>query len=551
VEQTFAGVRLDPDSNLLLGPDGEVLKLRRQSHDVFVFLMVTRSEIQESVWRDVVVTDDSLQKCIGDIRRLLGANGHEILKTIPRRGFLLQQDVATNKEASSPVSIEQGKVKQGTRWFAQPGKVLAVLAGVGISGFLLAGGIQRYQQRAEQPEGVGQNLSNDKPTLFVENFKTQEADDRLKRLASGLSLDITTELSRNKWLRVHHLEKALDVNQSGSNTEDRFKYLLRGSMKEVGENIKLTAQLIKPVNGQVVWAKSLASNESEFFTMEQSLIEQIGSSIGSGWNGVVARDVLVEARKRPTKNLEAYEALLIGVEHIHRFNPEDSEKGLFQLRRAVELDPEYGEAWAVLAKALMLDKDHASSEEERTQLVEEQKIAAAKSYEFAPYHIDSKLQYSWLMAMGGDYVRTEKYLREAADEAINNPDVLAHIAWAGSERVDLGEDAVHWARRAIDLSEAAPNWYTNALAAAQFNNGDAKAALETLRTAPDDLSRWVYEAVAAAHVGQTKLAQENTRKILEQNPAFRVGSFFEAVPMLDDEVRDRLKSAMLAAGIPQ
>jgi len=75
--------------------------------------------------------------------------------------------------------------------------------------------------------------------------------------------------------------------------------------------------------------------------------------------------------------------------------------------------------------------------------------------------------------------------------------------------------------------------------------------LETLRTAPDDLSRWVYEAVAAAHVGQTKLAQENTRKILEQNPAFRVGSFFEAVPMLDDEVRDRLKSAMLAAGIPQ
>jgi len=246
-------VRLDPDSNLLLGPDGEVLKLRRQSHDVFVFLirnsntLVTRSEIQESVWRDVVVTDDSLQKCIGDIRRLLGANGHEILKTIPRRGFLLQQDVAANKEVSSPRSIEKGKAKQGKLWFAQQGMMLAVLVVIGITGLLLASGIQHYQQRSEQPEGLVQNVSNGKPTLFVENFKTQEADDRLKRLASGISLDITTELSRNKWLRVHHLEKALDVNQSGSSTEDRFKYLLRGSMKEVGENIKLTRIGVKLV----------------------------------------------------------------------------------------------------------------------------------------------------------------------------------------------------------------------------------------------------------------------------------------------------------------
>ena len=60
-------------------------------------------------------------------------------------------------------------------------------------------------------------------------------------------------------------------------------------------------------------------------------------------------------------------------------------------------------------------------------------------------------------------------MREAADSAINNPDVLGHIAWAGSERINLGEDAVYWARRAIELSEAAPSWYTNALAAALFS----------------------------------------------------------------------------------
>lgn len=539
MELKIGDLVFDTDTSQLRTADGTTVNLRAQSTNVLQLLVENRNQVVEKsefmrvVWADVVVTDDSLAKCIGDIRKAIGAEGHQIIQTAPKRGYKL---VAT-QDSDDPKPLSNSPIKARGLSLA----FLSLFLAVAIVGFI---------NRNSLPERTVENSPNYKPTLFVENFATDETDIRMKRLASGLALEMVTELSRNKWLRVHHLANAFDEN-SIADTGERFQYLLHGTMKEVKGDIKLNAQLLKADSRQVVWSKSLKSDQTKFFSMEQSLIEQIGSSIGSEWNGVVARDVLVEARKRPTENLEAYEAMLLGVEHMRKFNPEESKKALSQLRHAVILDPEYGEAWAVLAKALMLDKDHATSEEERTRLVEEQKIAAAKAYEFAPYHIDSRLQYSWLMAMAGDYVRTEKYLREAADVAINNPDILAHIAWAGSERVNLGEDAVYWARRAIDLSEAAPNWYTNALAAAQFNNGDAAAALETLKTAPDDLSRWVYEAVAAAHLGQTKLAQENTTKILDENPAFRVGSFFKAVPMLDDEVRNRLRNAMLAAGLPQ
>ena len=75
--------------------------------------------------------------------------------------------------------------------------------------------------------------------------------------------------------------------------------------------------------------------------------------------------------------------------------------------------------------------------------------------------------------------------------------------------------------------------------------------METLKTAPDDMSRWFYEAAAAAHLGDIELAQKNTTKILDQNPAFRVDSFFNAVPMLDDVVRNRLKNALVSAGLPR
>lgn len=538
MEVNIGDLIFDTETEQLRKTNGTTVYLRAQSAKVLQLLVehqnrvVDKSEFMKVVWGDVIVTDDSLAKCIGDIRKAIGVDGHQVIQTIPKRGYKL---VASEDNGSRRLSTKHRTARAAAL------ALFTMVFGVAIFGFV-------YDSL--QAERSVAKSNNYKPTLFVENFETHETDTRMKRLASGLSLDIVTELSRNKWLRVHHLTEATDGN-SISNPGKLFQYLLRGTMIENNNDIKLTAQLLKTDNRQVVWSKSLVSDETEFFSTEQSLIEQIGSSIGSEWNGVVARDVLVEARKRPTENLKAYEAVLLGVEHMRRFNPEESKKALSQLRYAIELDPEYGEAWAVLAKALMLDKDHASSEEERTRLVEEQKIAAAKSYEFAPYHIDSRLQYSWLMAMAGDYIRTEKYLREAAEAAINNPDILAHIAWAGSERVNLGEDAVYWARRAFDLSEAAPNWYTNALAAAQFNNGDAAEALETLKAAPDDLSRWVYEAVAAAHLGRNKLAQENTRKILDQNPAFRVGSFFKAVPMLDDEVRNRLRSAMLAAGLPQ
>jgi len=249
VEQTFAGVRLDPDSNLLLGPDGEVLKLRRQSHDVFVFLirnsntLVTRSEIQESVWRDVVVTDDSLQKCIGDIRRLLGADGHEILKTIPRRGFLLQQDVAANKEVTSPVSIEKGKAKQGKLWFAQPGKMLAVLAVIGISGLLLASGIQRYQQHAGEAQ----------PAIAVRSFDNLTEDMRFERLAKGLTAELVASASANKWLRVFKLDGD-DTTVKGNDYD--IRYILDGTISAEREKLRISSSLIDTRSNKVVWAQS-------------------------------------------------------------------------------------------------------------------------------------------------------------------------------------------------------------------------------------------------------------------------------------------------------
>ena len=73
---------------------GEVVELRPKAFDVLRHLVlnpgrvVGKDELLQAVWPGVVVTDDALVQCIGDVRRALGADAHEIVKTVPRRGYL-------------------------------------------------------------------------------------------------------------------------------------------------------------------------------------------------------------------------------------------------------------------------------------------------------------------------------------------------------------------------------------------------------------------------------------------------------------------------------
>src|SRR4051812_5398242 len=82
-----------------LGRGNLEIKLRPKSFQVLRCLVehhgrvVTRDELMEAVWAGVVVTDESLSKCIADIRKALGDDSQDIVRTVTRRGFLFQAAV--------------------------------------------------------------------------------------------------------------------------------------------------------------------------------------------------------------------------------------------------------------------------------------------------------------------------------------------------------------------------------------------------------------------------------------------------------------------------
>ncbi|WP_447413032.1 winged helix-turn-helix domain-containing protein, partial [Clostridium perfringens] len=72
-----------------------MIPLRAQSMRVLQALaqrageVVSKDELFAAVWGDVHVTDDSLTQCVGEIRRSIGDSGHQVLRTVPKRGYRL------------------------------------------------------------------------------------------------------------------------------------------------------------------------------------------------------------------------------------------------------------------------------------------------------------------------------------------------------------------------------------------------------------------------------------------------------------------------------
>jgi DNA-binding winged helix-turn-helix (wHTH) protein len=125
----LAGHRLDRLRGLLLDAHGQRVMLRRQTMAVLLELarrpgeIVSKQFLLDAVWRDCVVTDDSLVQCVLEIRRALGPPGAWLVQTLPRRGYLLDlagAEDAADRVAGDVPADQSGRLErqpQGTSWF--------------------------------------------------------------------------------------------------------------------------------------------------------------------------------------------------------------------------------------------------------------------------------------------------------------------------------------------------------------------------------------------------------------------------------------------------
>lgn len=192
----------------------------------------------------------------------------------------------------------------------------------------------------------------DKPSIAVLPFDNLSSDPEQAYFADGITEDLITDLSKLSGIFVisrhstfAYKGKAAKVQQVAEDLGVR--YVLEGSVRRDGNQIRVNAQLIDAVGGQHLWAERYDGELGGVFGLQDKVIGQIVAALAIK----LTRAEEDESREAETNNPRAYDTLLQGWDHLRRDNEQETLKAISLFEKTIELDPNYSRAYASLAAA--------------------------------------------------------------------------------------------------------------------------------------------------------------------------------------------------------
>jgi len=221
---------------------------------------------------------------------------------------------------------------------------------------------------SEEPPSAGPSR-NARPTLAVLPFTNRSGRPDDEVFAADMVEDVTMALSLDPWMGVvaasvtaAYRQGARDLRQIGRDLSAR--YLLEGNIRRAGENLRVTAQLVEAENGNILWTGKFDRPSTEHAELHEELVDEVAAHLAVQ----VERAEVEYALKRPSSS-SAWEAFVRSTACMSRMTRSSYEAGIAEARRALEIDPNYGMAYApLLANAASLWRlrggdDHALMQE--------------------------------------------------------------------------------------------------------------------------------------------------------------------------------------------
>jgi adenylate cyclase len=188
----------------------------------------------------------------------------------------------------------------------------------------------------------------DKPSIAVLPFQNMSGDPEQEYFADGMVEEITTALSRIRWLFViarnssfTYKGRAIDVKQVGR--ELGVRYVLEGSVRRAGNRIRITGQLIDAINGAHLWADRFDGPLEDVFELQDSVAASVAGVIEPTLEAAEIR----RSAQRPTGDLTAYDLYLRARAANQSWDKQSLLRALDLIREALERDPRYAAALAL------------------------------------------------------------------------------------------------------------------------------------------------------------------------------------------------------------
>ena len=260
---------------------------------------LSKEQLFQAVWPNIVVTEDVLKRCIAELRRAFDDDAREprIIETISKRGYRLVAPVTAR--SASPVPAES-----------------AVSDSIVVMPFV--------------------NMSGDAENEYFADGITEEIINALAQIAE---LHVVARSSAFSF-KGKHIDPRIVGEQLNVRT------VLEGSVRRTDNRLRITAQLVKSADGYHLWSERYDREMKDVFAIQDEIARSIAQRLQISFEGGESRPLV----KAGTQNLEAYQAYVKGRALLYKRGPAIP-RSLECCQRAVTLDPEYGLAWAGLADA--------------------------------------------------------------------------------------------------------------------------------------------------------------------------------------------------------
>lgn len=538
----FDDFELDPSRRILKGPRGEI-DLRPKSLDVLIHLVnaagrvVPKEELLDTVWPDVTVSDESLERCISDIRASLADDKRKILKTVSRRGYLFAAELKPEPHETS----YHGFMRPGLRAAFMAVLLLAVVAGFAIN-------------RWRQPGSEGE------PLVAILPLSNAAGDAKKDYFSDGLTEDLTLALSRLKSIGVVAPSSAAKFKE-GAEPEVEFgrklgaRFLVTGSIRRNTENIVLSLHLADTASNTLVWSDQYDGKPDGFFEAKSEFVGMIASILNKQINEVELQRI----SRMPSIDMNAYDLVLQGNALLRNTHADNRGETIAAARslyeHAAAIDARYSEALEGIANTYLLawlEPSPGSALNDEHQSPNTLKWAgdyARKAVEIDETSATARATLGWIL----NWQSGPAEGLSAYDQALQLNPGLAD--WRYGLLLSHGgraKDAEAYMKHLIRIDPLHPPRYKYLLGKAYYFQGRYDEALPLIKQASVEMPlhrpSHVLLAAISAEMGLKNELPKLVEDVFELDPEFNIPNWISYIRISDDDYATRLREGLLAAG---
>jgi len=447
---------VDPSRDVL-SRGGEPTKIEPKAMEVLLFLarrpgvVVTQRELEAAIWRDVIVTPQSLYQVIAQLRRVLGddARRPRYIETVPRRGYRLVAAVqwadagslqplptatpatappvpppapaASPPAAGDPVPGVRGKAGRRTpAWRMGAGIALLLVALLAGAGFLWR------KERGGEP-----------PSIAVTTFVNAGAEADSGYLADAVTDELVSALGQVEGLRVVARNSTRSAEKRTADPREVAEQLgvthvLEGSVRRVEGRVRVTATLVDARTGYQDWSRSFERPAANLLRLPTD----IAGSVAGALRLVLLGDAGVSGSRVGTRNPTAYDYYMLGQQRAGERTPFSLAEAERYFQQAIEADGGFAAAHAALAEVYVSEFYYANRP--RREAYDLAAPLLDRALELDPGFGLAHALKGLITLEAGDYTQSAEMLTRAAELAPNEARTYLWLggAWFAQGRLE-------------------------------------------------------------------------------------------------------------------